>query len=201
AWLASAGIIGIAVGFAAKDTLANLFAGVFIIADAPYKVGDWIVIDGTLRGRVVRIGIRSTRMLTRDDVEITIPNAIIGNSKVVNEDGGPIAPHRVRIYVSVAYGSDVDRVSEVLLTCPAGVANVCSEPAPDTRFRAFGDSGLNFELLVWCDDPGCRGKLISTLTTKIYKAFNAAGIEIPFNQLDLHIKSPAEATSLLGAQQ
>lgn len=189
AWLASAGIIGIAVGFAAKDTLANLFAGVFIIADAPYKVGDWIVIDGTLRGRVVRIGMRSTRMQTRDDVEITIPNSIIGNSKVVNEDGGPILPHRVRIYVSAAYGSDVDTVNAALLTCPAGVPNVCEDPEPETRFRSFGESGLNFELLVWCDDPSRRGKLISNLTTNIYRAFNEAGIVIPFNQLDLHIKS------------
>ncbi|MBL4686966.1 MAG: mechanosensitive ion channel family protein [Nannocystaceae bacterium] len=191
AWLASAGIIGIAVGFAAKDTLANLFAGVFIIADAPYKVGDWIVIDGSLRGRVVRIGIRSTRMVTRDDVEITIPNAIIGNAKVVNEDGGPLAPHRVRIYVSVAYGSDVDQVVEVLLTCAVGVDNVCETPKPETRFRSFGDSGLNFELMVWCDDSGRRGKLISNLTTKVYKAFSAEGIVIPFKQLDLHIKSDA----------
>jgi len=189
AWLASAGIIGIAVGFAAKDTLANLFAGVFIIADAPYKVGDWIVIDGNLRGRVVHIGIRSTRMATRDDIEITIPNSVIGNSKIVNEDAGPMIPHRVRIYVQAAYGSDVDLVRDVLLSCAVDVENVCAEPEPDTRFRAFGDSGLKFELLVWCNDSSRRGKLISTLTTNIYKAFNKAGLEIPFQQIDMHIKS------------
>jgi MscS family membrane protein len=75
AWLASAGVIGIAVGFAAKDTLANLFAGFFIIADAPYKVGDYVVLDTGDRGEVIRVGIRSTRLLTRDDVEIIIPNS------------------------------------------------------------------------------------------------------------------------------
>ena len=79
AWLASAGIIGIAVGFAAKDTLANLFSGVFILADAPYKIGDFVVLDSGERGEVTHIGIRSTRLLTRDDVEVTVPNSVMGN--------------------------------------------------------------------------------------------------------------------------
>ena len=89
AWLASAGIVGIAVGFAAKDTLANLFAGVLILADAPYKIGDFIVLESGERGEVTHIGIRSTRILTRDDIEITVPNSIMGNTKVINESGGP----------------------------------------------------------------------------------------------------------------
>jgi MscS family membrane protein len=93
AWLASAGIIGIALGFAAKDTLANLFAGIFILADAPYHVGDFIVLDNQ-RGQVTKIGLRSTRILTRDDIEITIPNQIIANSKIINESGGPSTKQR-----------------------------------------------------------------------------------------------------------
>ena len=116
-WLASAGIVGIAVGFAAKDTLANLFSGVFILADAPYKVGDFVVLDGGLRGQVQEIGIRSTRILTRDDVEVTVPNAVIGNGRIVNETGGPHDKMRVRVKVSAAYGSDVDQVRDVLLGC------------------------------------------------------------------------------------
>jgi small-conductance mechanosensitive channel len=95
AWLASAGIIGIAVGFAAKDTLANLFSGIFILADAPYKIGDYIVLDSGERGKVTDIGIRSTRILTRDDLEIIIPNAAIGNAKIINESGGPHIKRRV----------------------------------------------------------------------------------------------------------
>lgn len=89
AWLASAGVVGIAVGFAAKDTLSNLFSGVFILADAPYKVGDYVVMDTGGRGKVTNIGLRSTRILTRDDVEVTIPNSIIGNSTIINQSGGP----------------------------------------------------------------------------------------------------------------
>jgi MscS family membrane protein len=84
AWLASAGIIGIAVGFAAKDTLANLFSGVFILADSPYKLGDYVVLEDNSRGKVTQIGLRSTRMLTRDDVEVTVPNSIMGNTKIIN---------------------------------------------------------------------------------------------------------------------
>jgi len=87
AWLASAGIIGIAVGFAAKDTLANLFSGVFIMADAPYKIGDFVVLDTGERGEVTHIGIRSTRLKTRDDVEVTVPNSVMGNTKIINESG------------------------------------------------------------------------------------------------------------------
>ena len=78
AWLASAGVLGIAIGFAAKDSLANLFAGISILADSPYRVGDFISLDNELRGRVTHIGVRSTRMLTNDEVEITIPNALFG---------------------------------------------------------------------------------------------------------------------------
>ena len=110
AWLASAGIVGIAVGFAAKDTLANLFAGVFILVDAPYSVGDFVNLDGGERGRVTQIGLRSTRLLTRDDIEIIIPNSVMGNTKIINESGGPHEKERIRIKVGVAYGSDIDVV-------------------------------------------------------------------------------------------
>ena len=87
AWLASAGVIGIAVGFAAKDSLANLFSGIFIVADAPFKIGDYIVLDSGERGAVTHLGMRSTRLLTRDDVEITIPNAVIANAKTDHHSG------------------------------------------------------------------------------------------------------------------
>ena len=109
AWLASAGVIGIAVAFAARDTLANLFAGFFIIADAPYKIGDYVVLDTGERGEVTKVGIRSTRILTRDDVEITVPNSTMANSQIYNESGGKWERFRIRIKVGVAYGSDVDR--------------------------------------------------------------------------------------------
>lgn len=187
-WLASAGIIGIAVGFAAKDTLANLFSGVFILADAPYKVGDFVILDGELRGEVQEIGIRSTRILTRDDIEVTVPNAVIANARIVNETGGPWDKMRVRVQVSAAYGSDVDQVRDVLLGCTEGCANLASEPAPRVRFRAFGESGLDFELLAWIEAPVFRGRVLDDLNGRVYKAFNAAGIEIPYPKRDVYVK-------------
>lgn len=187
-WLASAGIVGIAVGFAAKDTLANLFSGFFIIADAPYKVGDFIILDNGIRGQVVDIGIRSTRILTRDDVEVTVPNAVIASSKIVNETSGRHTMMRVRVNVSVAYGSDVDEVRRILMECTQGVEHTVDDPTPRVRFREMGDSGLLFQLLVWIDEPVFRGRVIDALNTRVYKALNAAGIEIPYPKQDIYIK-------------
>ncbi len=199
AWLASAGILGIAVGFAAKDTLANLFAGVFILADSPYKVGDYIVLDGGFRGRVTRIGLRSTRVLTRDDVEITIPNATIANSKILNESGGPHLKHRIRTSVGVAYGTDIDLLKKVLhqviaTACKEG--HICQDPEARIRFRGFGDSALMFDLLCWIHRPEERGRAQDHLNTSIYKALGSAQIEIPYPKRDVYVKQlPREAES------
>ncbi|WP_428268053.1 mechanosensitive ion channel family protein [Haliangium sp.] len=188
AWLASAGIVGIAVGFAAKDSLANLITGIFILADSPYKVGDWIVLDGNLRGEVRRIGVRSTRVLTRDDVEITVPNSVMGNAMIVNEAGGPYIKQRIAATVSVAYTSDVDHVAEVIVTCAEGVAGVAEFPRPTYRFRSFGASGLDFDLLVWTEKAAQRGQIISDLNMRIFKRFAEEGIEIPYSKHDVYIK-------------
>jgi len=187
-WVASAGVVGIAVGFAAKDSLANLFAGIFIIADAPYKIGDFIVFEDGLRGRVTDIGFRSTRILTRDDIEINIPNHIIGNQKVVNETGGPYTKARVPVPVSVAYGSNIDRVYEVLRRCAPGTPHVVPEPAPNVYFLEFGASGLEFALMVWIDDPALKEVVIDELNARIYRALGAAKIEIPYSKHDVYIK-------------
>jgi len=188
AWLASAGVLGIAVGFGAKDTIANLFGGMFILADAPYKIGDYIVLDNSERGMVTHIGIRSTRLLTRDDVEITIPNSIMVNSKIINQSGGPHEKFRVRVKVGVAYGSDIDQVKQVLLDVANSVDGVCPKPEPRVRFRQFGESSLDLELLCWVEEPELRGRMLDALNTRVYKQFAQHRIEIPFPQRDLHMK-------------
>jgi MscS family membrane protein len=193
AWLASAGVLGIAVGFAAKDTLANLFAGFFIIADAPYKVGDYIVLDGGDRGEVTRVGIRSTRLLTRDDVEVIIPNSEMANTKIVNESGGRWLKYRIRIKVGVAYGSDVDQVVTVLERVAREHDSVCADPEPRVRMRGFGDSSLDFELLCWVRHPSERGLVSHHLYMDIYKALGREGIEIPFPQRDVWLRDAAGA--------
>jgi MscS family membrane protein len=188
AWLASAGIVGIAVGFAAKDTLANLFSGVFIMADSPYKLGDYVVIDESVRGKITHMGIRSTRLLTRDDVEVTIPNSLMGNSKVVNESGGPHEKYRIRINVDIAYGSNLDQVIGILEKIAEAEPEVCATPEPRVRFRAFGSSGLNLELLAWVEEPELRGKVVHLLIMAIYNDFRQEGIEIPYSKQELFIK-------------
>ena len=189
AWLASAGIVGLALSFAAKDTLSNLFAGVSIVMDAPYKAGDYIILDSGERGVVTEIGLRSTRILTRDDIEITIPNGIIGNSTIINEAGGPPSQHRIRVAVGVAYGSDLDHVIETLEGVASDNADILRTPEPRVRFRAFGDSSLNFELLGWIASPADRGRVQHELNCAIYKALGRERIEIPFPQRDLHVRT------------
>ena len=188
AWLASAGIIGIAVGFGAKDTVANFFAGVFILADAPYKIGDFIVLDTGERGRVTHIGLRSTRLLTRDDIEVTVPNAVMGNTKIVNETGGPTEKERIRIKVACAYGSDIDRVKQVLLEIGTGHEGVCTDPEPRVRFRTFGASGLELQLLCWIEEPVLRGRITDALNTEVYHRFNEENIELPYMKQDVYVK-------------
>jgi MscS family membrane protein len=194
-WLASAGIVGIAVGFAAKDTLANLFSGFFIVADAPYQIGDYINLDSGERGKVSAIGLRSTRLLTRDDVEITIPNGVIANAKIVNESGGPYVKIRARVPVGVAYGSDVDLVSRLLVEVGAANAETCAHPEPRVRMRAFGASSLDFDLLVWIDHPENRGRIIHDLLMEIYKTFAREGVEIPYSKQDVYIKEMPRSDS------
>ena len=187
-WLASAGILGIVLGLAAKDTLANLFAGIFIMADSPYKEGDYINLDTGERGYVKNIGIRSTRIMTRDDIEITIPNSVIANSKIINESGGPVEMERVRVNVSVAYGSDIEKVRSVLMEIAQSNDEVCSEPLPRVRFREFGDSALIFQLLFWIEKPEMRGRVVDSVNSVIYNRFIDHNIEIPFPQRTIHIK-------------
>lgn len=187
-WLASAGIVGIAVGFAAKDTLANLFSGFFIVADAPYKIGDYINLDTGERGKVSAIGLRSTRLLTRDDVEITIPNGVIAGAKIVNESGGPALRMRQKLAVGVAYGSDVDRVCEILEAIAVAHEEVCRFPEPRVRMTGFGASSLDFDLQVWIEHPEYRGRIRHGLFMQIYKTLTEEGIEIPYAKQDLYIK-------------
>lgn len=189
---ASAGIAGIAVALAAKDTLANFFGGISIFMDNAYKVGEYIILDSGERGEVVEIGIRSTRIQTRDDVIVTIPNSIIANSKIINESA-PIPRFRIRVPVGVAYGSDLDEVEKVLLAVAAANDNIEKQPEPRVRLRVFADSSINFELLCWVKDPRDKGLEVHNLLKAAYLAFAEQKISIPFPQRDIHIKSSQAA--------
>jgi MscS family membrane protein len=192
-WLASAGIVGIAIGFAAKDTLANLFAGIAIIADAPFKIGDFIMFDDGLRGRVTDIGLRATRIFTRDDIEINIPNQLIGNSRVLNETGGPSDKERVQVKVAVAHGVDIDAVDETLRGCARGVQDVCDEPAPITLLLAFSPRGPEFALCAWVH-PAHKEQVLDVLHRRVYKALAAVRVEIPYGPHEVLLRPPPAAS-------
>ncbi|RLD33934.1 MAG: mechanosensitive ion channel family protein [Bacteroidetes bacterium] len=186
--VASAGVLGLAIAFAAKDTIANLFGGVNIFIDRPFKTGDYIILETGDRGEVIEVGVRSTLILTRDDIQISIPNSVIVNSKIINESA-PEARFRVRIKVGVAYGTDIDHVEKVLLDVAASNNSVASYPEPRVRFRTFGDSSLDLELLCWVNEPSVRGRVIHELNKMVYKEFNKNHIIIPFPQRDVYIQS------------
>ena len=185
--LASAGIVGVAVALAAKDTLANFFGGISIFFDKPYKIGDYIVLDSGERGEVVKIGVRSTRIKTRDDILITIPNSIIANTKIINESA-PVPNFRMRVPFTLAYGTEIDRVEEILLAISKDSENVQNDPEPRVRFRSFGDSSLNFELLCWAKEPAIRGRTIHELNKEIYKRFREADITFPFPHRTVYLR-------------
>ena len=192
--LASAGVLGVVLGLAAKDTVANFFAGIFLMADSPFKEGDYILLDRGERGYVKQMGIRSTRFMTRDDIEITIPNSVIAASKIVNESGGPGETERVRITLHVAYESDIDDVKALLISIALRNENVLKAPEPRVRFREFGDHGLKLQLLFWIHKPEIRGRTVDAVNTEIYKQFSQNNISIPYPTMKVIL--PREGTIL-----
>ncbi len=185
---ASAGIIGIAIALAARDTLANFFGGIALFVDAAYKVGDYIILDSGERGEVVEVGIRSTKIKTRDDILITVPNSIMSTTKIINQSA-PEPRYRIRIDVGVAYDSNLRLVEKTLLMVAEQNHALAEKPLPRVRVRSFGDSAINFQLLVWVQDPRHRGRETHNLLKMIHSAFGERGIEIPFPRRDIYLQA------------
>ena len=183
--LASAGVLGVVLGLAAKDTVSNFFAGIFLMADSPFKEGDYILLDTGERGYVKKMGLRSTRFMTRDDIEITIPNSVIAASKIVNESGGPDETERVRINIHIAHNSDIDDARSVLIDIAKNNKNVLKTPEPRVRFREFADHGLRLQLLFWIHKPESRGRTLDAVNTEIYKRFAEHRIIIPYPTMEV----------------
>jgi small-conductance mechanosensitive channel len=198
--LASAGIAGIVVGFAARDTIANFFGSIALYSDGTYKVGDYVVIESGERGRVEDISIRSTVIRTRDDVLVTVPNSVLNSAVIVNESA-PQAKYRIRCPVGVAYGSDLDHVEEIMLRAAEETDVVLEDPHPRVRFRSFGDSALEVELLAWVRHPVQRGRGTHLLNSAVYRLFTEEGVEVPFPQRDVRLVGADAATETPAAEQ
>ncbi|HIE34008.1 MAG TPA: mechanosensitive ion channel family protein [Candidatus Altiarchaeales archaeon] len=176
--VASLGIAGFAIGFAAKDTISNLLAGFFILTDRPFARGDRIKIKGYL-GEVVDIGLRTTKIKTLDHTYVIIPNAGIVSNEVINYTL-PDVKIKVKIPIGVAYGTDPDKVKRIIIDVTKRIDEVMKDPKPVVYFTEFGESSLNFLLIFWV--PDFRKKLVAVdkINSEINKEFEKTGIEIPF---------------------
>nr|WP_238717364.1 mechanosensitive ion channel domain-containing protein [Natronorubrum halophilum] len=187
--LGAAGGAGIAVGFAARDTVANFFGGIALYFDDTYKLGDYIELDSGEAGTVVKVGIRSTTLMMRDEVLITVPNAVLNAAKVINQSA-PQRRRRLKVPIGVGYGTDIDAFEELVLEIADAESLVLDSPKPRMRFRAFGDSALEYELLCWVAAPTRANKATHELNRAMYKALAASEIEIPFPQREIHVSRP-----------
>jgi small-conductance mechanosensitive channel len=182
-----AGAFGLGIGFGLQNVVNNFVSGLILLFERPIQVGDVLTV-GTLQGHVRRIGIRSSTLATFDGAEVIVPNASLIATEVVNWTLSDRL-RRVEITVGVAYASDPRAVLALLLKVARGHADVLAAPAPSALFMGFGESSLNFELRIWTPDYDTYVRVASDVRTEIFSAFREVGIEIPYPQRDLHVKS------------
>ena len=190
-FIAGAGVAGIAIGFAAKDTLSNLIAGILLIIDRPFEVGDrievWSAPAGSATwGDVIDIGLRATKIKTTDNIVIIIPNNEIMlrdiiNYTIISDD------IRLRINIGIAYDADLQKAKRAILQVAQATEGVTEDPPPKVVVRNFGESSVDLQLRVWIHDARRRMDTISDITDKIKEAFDAQGIEIPYPKRDIYV--------------
>lgn len=173
------GIGSLAIGLAAKDTLANMISGFTLMIDRPFRIGDRIQLMSGKSGDVVDIGLRSTRILTPENTLLIIPNAELCNSTVHNM-AFPDPRSQGKITVGVAYGSDVDVVKKLLLEATQGDPDLLADPAPSAYFLAFGDNALMMTLVFWVTDYTKLFAVTDNLNVRILSCFERNGIRIPY---------------------
>jgi small-conductance mechanosensitive channel len=197
-FVAGAGVAGIAIGFAAKDTLSNLIAGVLLIIDRPFEVGDRIEVwsapaNSATWGDVLNIGLRATKIRTTDNIVIVIPNNEIMRRDIINYT--TITEEiRVRIPIGVSYDADIEKAKEVISAISLELDWVLRDPPPKVVVKSFGDSAVNLEARVWIKDARKRMDTISSVSDKVKERFTEHGIEIPYPKRDVYIKGGASET-------
>ena len=190
-FVAGAGVLGIAIGFAAKDTLSNLIAGVLLIIDRPFEIGDRIEVwtapvGSSTWGDVIDIGIRATKIKTTDNIVIIIPNNEIMKRDIINYTiiSSKI---RVRINIGVAYDADLPKAKKIILDIADAIEWIAKEPKPKVVIRFFGESSVDLQVRVWIKNARKRMDTISEVTDKVKEAFDQHGIEIPYPKRDIII--------------
>ena len=186
--LVFAGAVGIGVGLGLQSLAANIISGFIIIFGGKVRKGDWIEVGGTL-GEVTDIYLGTAKIRTRDNVEYLIPNAQLVTSTIINYSLSS-AFIRMDLAVGVSYSADPRQVEKILVDAAARDPLVSDYRTPSVRFVGYGDNSINFELLFWIDVRHTARRLVrSNLYFAVFEALQAAGIEIPFPQRDLHIRS------------
>ena len=180
-------VLMVGIGFGLQNVTSNFVSTLILLFERPVQVGDFVEVSG-VQGRIRRIKTRSSVVETLDNVSIIVPNSNFITQNVTNWS---YRDSKVRIHISVgvSYGSDVELVEETLLDVGRDHAEVLLNPEPTVQFLEFGDSSLNFDLLVWINDASRQYLVRSDLNFAVVKAFREQGITIPFPQRDLHIQS------------
>ncbi len=190
ALITTLGIGSLAVALAAQATLSDVFSGVMIMVDRPFRIGDRIELrEMQTWGNVTDIGLRSTRILTRDNRLVIIPNSVIASQSIVNHSI-PNTTYRVQTELSVAYGLDVDEVRQVLINAVAAQDWVMKDKPIEALFLQFQDSGLLFRVRCWINHYVETRRTLDKLNSCLYRALKDAGMEIPFPQRVVHLRSP-----------
>ena len=183
------GIGSLAVALAAQETLGDMITGFTIMVDQPFKVGDRVeLLDINTWGDVVDIGLRSTRIRTRDNRMVSVPNSVIGKGLVVNYSD-PNTVYRVETHVGVAYGADVEQARSIMIEAIRAEEWVMQDERIEALFLEFGDSALIFRVRCWIEHFVETRRIIDKMNTALYRALNEANIEIPFPQRDVHLIS------------
>ena len=183
-----AGALGVGIGFGLQNITNNFVSGIIILFERPIKVGDRIEV-GDVFGDVVNISMRSTTVITNDNIAIIVPNSDFISSKVINWSYND-RNIRFNIPIGVSYKEDPEIVKKILLEIAGDTTGILKNPAPEVLFSEMGDSSINFILRVWTDKYTSKPAILkSILYFEIFKRFKKADIEIPFPQRDLHIKN------------
>lgn len=183
-------VLMVGIGFGLQNVTQNFISGLIILLERPIKVGDLVEVGGTT-GRVTEIGIRYTLVRTREEVAILVPNSQFISEQVINESFSSETIRR-SLNVGVAYGSDVELVRDLLLKAAREHEKVLKDPGPSVHFKDFGESSLDFALLIWVNDLWRYEGILSDLRFRVDALFREHNIEIPFPQRDLHIRSTVQ---------
>ncbi len=183
--ISTLGVVGIALGLAAQQTISNMIAGVIILIDHPFKEGDFVELDGTY-GRVEKITMRSTLLRTLDNTKVDLPNHKIIESRIINHSNYPFL--RVRIPFGIAYKEFIPKAQEVVLKNVEEMPQILKNPEPEVNVTNIGESSIDMELMIWIDNPSIEIPLGYELRKRIKMVLDKAGIEIPFPHRQIFVE-------------